>query len=369
VEDPEWRLFRTVWKSAEYPRSAAWLASQREALVEIRKLSKKERFYIPYLATQGAMFDIETQTPVLTKMRGMANLLMTDAMRCVGEGDGAGFCEDVEATLRLARLCGQGPTLIEYLVSVAIEATATEGMRIGAERAGFLTAAQARGLLRMVDEVPPAAGIDRSIDTAERWYALDGICGMAAQGRLAGVGSERGKGIAFVPIHFNEVLRAFNTHFDRMVEAFRMRSYPEQQAALKVIEKDLQDRGNVGMASKVTHPTQAVTTLLLQILMPALSRVGEFQELRAMNMDLVRAALALRVYRMERGAFPEGLGALAPSILKEVPVDGFVERALVYRREGNGYVMYSVGPNCVDDGGVERGKATRRNYDLVVRGE
>jgi hypothetical protein len=186
---------------------------------------------------------------------------------------------------------------------------------------------------------------------------------MAANGRLAGVGGGRGQGIAFVPIHFNEMLREFNEHFDQLTAAYRVSSYGEQRAALRAIETDLHDRANAGLLSKVVHPTETFTTLLWSVLMPAVSRVGEFQEARTVNMDLVRVSLRLRLYFLEKGEFPERL-----DVLTDIPRDRFVDKPLIYRREGKGYVLYSVGPNGVDDGGLERSRARGREYDLVVRG-
>jgi hypothetical protein len=61
--------------------------------------------------------------------------------------------------------------------------------------------------------------------------------------------------------------------------------------------------------------------------------------------------LALAEYRSKHGAYPKELAALVPEVLKELPVDPFSEKPLVYRLTDKGYVLYSVGPNGVDDGG------------------
>jgi uncharacterized protein YfaT (DUF1175 family) len=37
--------------------------------------------------------------------------------------------------------------------------------------------------------------------------------------------------------------------------------------------------------------------------------------------------------------------------LTDVPVDPFTGKQLVYRREGEGFVVYSLGSNLKDDGG------------------
>lgn len=64
-----------------------------------------------------------------------------------------------------------------------------------------------------------------------------------------------------------------------------------------------------------------------------------------------RAGLACRVFRSRTGQYPESLEALVPSLLTEVPIDPFTGDPLVYRREGNGFIVYSLGSNLRDDGG------------------
>ncbi len=66
---------------------------------------------------------------------------------------------------------------------------------------------------------------------------------------------------------------------------------------------------------------------------------------------LAEVTLALAAYRAEKGSLPDGLDALAPGYLPEIPDDLFVDKPLHYRREGEGYLLYSVGADMKDDGG------------------
>jgi hypothetical protein len=63
------------------------------------------------------------------------------------------------------------------------------------------------------------------------------------------------------------------------------------------------------------------------------------------------AALALQAWRAEHGRYPDTLDALAPDILPAAPPDPFGRGPLKYRLDGEKYVLYSVGPDGVDDGG------------------
>lgn len=74
---------------------------------------------------------------------------------------------------------------------------------------------------------------------------------------------------------------------------------------------------------------------------------------------LVECRLALSAHRSEHGDLPESLDALVPHSLPELPEDPFAPRPLTYRREGAGYLLYSLGPDGDDDGGrQEFGKLT-----------
>jgi hypothetical protein len=62
--------------------------------------------------------------------------------------------------------------------------------------------------------------------------------------------------------------------------------------------------------------------------------------------------LALRGFRVEKGRYPETLQELVPGWLQRVPADPFAAGApLRYHRRGSRFVLYSVGPDGVDDGG------------------
>jgi hypothetical protein len=71
------------------------------------------------------------------------------------------------------------------------------------------------------------------------------------------------------------------------------------------------------------------------------------------SVNLARTGIALERYRLAHGEYPEVLTALAPEFIAQVPQDVIGGVPLKYRREANGqFVLYSVGWNETDDGGV-----------------
>jgi len=76
------------------------------------------------------------------------------------------------------------------------------------------------------------------------------------------------------------------------------------------------------------------------------------------GVDLARTACALERYRQARGSYPEKLDGLAPQFIESLPHDIINGQPLHYRRTDAGkFVLYSVGWDGKDDGGVpEAGK-------------
>lgn len=68
--------------------------------------------------------------------------------------------------------------------------------------------------------------------------------------------------------------------------------------------------------------------------------------------DQAVLACALERFRLADGRYPEQLGALVPRYLRTVLNDIMTGEPMVYRPAAQGYVLYSVGGNGVDDGGA-----------------
>jgi hypothetical protein len=66
---------------------------------------------------------------------------------------------------------------------------------------------------------------------------------------------------------------------------------------------------------------------------------------------LLQTDLAILAFQLEHNRYPDRLDELVPSLLREIPVDPYCDKPLIYRREGDEYLLYSAGPNGVDDGG------------------
>jgi hypothetical protein len=85
------------------------------------------------------------------------------------------------------------------------------------------------------------------------------------------------------------------------------------------------------------------------------------------KMRLLICDLAIRAYWLDHGRNPAKLADLVPDYLPEVPKDPFNGGQLVYRLAPNGYLLYSVGVNGVDDGGKNSGPTgLEENGDILL---
>jgi len=94
------------------------------------------------------------------------------------------------------------------------------------------------------------------------------------------------------------------------------------------------------------------------------SVVGKYAREQS-SLDLARTAIALERFRLAHGKFPDSLDELAPQFIAKVPHDIINGRPLHYQREANGqFILYSVGWNETDDGGIVAHKKNSESPDF-----
>src|SRR5204863_887448 len=102
-----------------------------------------------------------------------------------------------------------------------------------------------------------------------------------------------------------------------------------------------------------------------------------------LSMAGTRVMLAIEAFRAEQGRLPTSLDELVPGVLPALPVDPFApDGRLRYRvlaqpdELGRVYLLYSVGADGVDDGGMEdprdnmmglHGTGTGKDYIINAR--
>jgi len=84
------------------------------------------------------------------------------------------------------------------------------------------------------------------------------------------------------------------------------------------------------------------------------------------SLQVTRIGLALKRFKMANGAYPDTLADLTPSFLDKLPKDPCSGNNLLYRKEGHGFLLYSVGSDLQDNQGAQLNpKFSFMPYDIV----
>jgi len=385
------QAMKRPWSKKEFPVLAGWLAANEKPLALLVAASKRPRRYDPLIPEDGCA--IGALLPAVNQYRKAVRGLSARAMFHVNQGKMDEAWEDLLACHRLARLVGQGPTLVEVLVAIAGDGVACAGDQ-GLLQHARLTPAQIARMRADLDKLPPLPKMVDKINVAERFMYLDCV-GMVARDGIRSIsglsggmaGSNKPEGmfdslmdaVARVGVDWDHVLRMGNPWYDRMVEAFNKRTRAERQAAFHKINgdigklateaKDWKSQGLLMLSGPRYATSERMGQIFVALLLPAVSTASNAEDRATMQFDLTRLAFALAAYHADRGTYPAKLADLVPKYVAEVPKDMFNAAELHYRLEVGGYLLYSVGVNGKDDGGkgVDDRKEGEDWDDLAVR--
>ena len=110
------------------------------------------------------------------------------------------------------------------------------------------------------------------------------------------------------------------------------------------------------------HDTKLIQYL---ILWDGYADYFSFKAHLSVKTELYKTFFALKAYKLQHGKYPAKLAELVPGIISEVPIDPLSGKELVYRRDKDGFIFYSVGWNMKDDGGRINDKT--KNDDITLR--
>jgi hypothetical protein len=130
----------------------------------------------------------------------------------------------------------------------------------------------------------------------------------------------------------------------------------------------------VGQTDAATRDILAVNrfspnSFLANLMLPNYCRAVQTLARNQCEADEARVACALERHRLARRCYPQTLGSLVPEFIGTIPTDIINSQPLKYRLEGAQFVLYSVGWNEIDDGGIpgpdNDGEADLRKGDWV----
>jgi hypothetical protein len=295
-----------------------------------------------------------TLLPDQQEARAIASLLRYDVLRRARAQDMKGALESCRGVLNAGRSLDDEPIAISQLVRIACVSIACgcveRVLAQGEPEEADLKAMQA--LLELEDQHPTMLIACRG-ERAFAHAAFEGIeRGTINAGDLGGGDRNLRQRFFF----WRAGRRAFREH-PHMLEVLTERV---EAARLPLHEQGEADR-------RFTEAMRSLRedAVLTRLLLPALQKISEATRRKAAQVRCAAVVLAAERYRRAHKRWPATLAELTPKYLAAVPLDPFDGKPLRYRRAADGVIVYSVGHDGIDNGGVlDRENLNRPGVDL-----
>lgn len=294
--------------------------------------------------------------------REVCRVLRMRALFRIAKGDTAGAKSDLLAIHRIARLFCQGMA-DEWAMGNAFEGMACDGDAKLLE-SGKLTRDSCESYLAELSRLTPLVSAATRLDIDSRHAGLDAMQFAATKHRelfvmLDSEEVSRSTRVAFAKVDWNHAMRSFNERCDAFVKASRTKDPVQRLAQTEKIVGErlpLDDKEIAKEMDRVAVQTGDLTNFWASVYFDRYLLNLNWVEVRQLaHLRVVRAAYAAQLYRFEHGSYPTTIEALQ-LILNEIPIDPLSSKPLRIVVTDNGIVIYSIGRNQIDDGGLSIGE-------------
>jgi hypothetical protein len=294
----------------------------RADLARLRSASRRPYSVFPVDWSQGPAIVF----PHMARFRRATQLVAAQAVLLARQGRSQEALGWWGVSLRMSDHAASEPTLIGQLVGYSMQATAFRSLRAVLDdlRIPPESAARMDETLRSIDL---RATLIQALQT-ERVWGMSVFQVHASPGKK-GMGGVVGRSMmALYELGQLETM-------ERALEIVRDPCYLAAPR-LRTLARDIHH------GRKYVLARNAAATLLPSVMK---------RDSSIANIDLCRIALALKAYEYQRHAYPATLGELKATIHWTIPKDPFSGKNYVYHRQGEGFIIYSLGENMKDDGG------------------
>jgi len=302
--------------------------------------------------------------PHLAKTKQAVTLLSAAGLMYASDGDAERATQAFLAAARVADSLAEEPTVVSQFVRCNDWAWLLQGL----ERALSLTRfsdGQLAAMQKLVLEAERPRAMARAM-------AVERVCGLNVmtdpKGSATAVRSQGGHrqwhGIA------GSVCMGlfWATGLQRKDTSFYAERMAEHIAALELPYPERAKAGN--QVAALTNPSNRLC-IFSRMLLPALVAVPGRDAKHVATVRTAAAALAVERFRLAHtNALPERLDQAAPYCCTNLPADPFDGQPLRYKTHGGSYVVYSIGSDGKDDGGVvwdANYSKVRQDISILVR--
>lgn len=325
------------------------LEGRRAVMEEIREAYQRPRFRFAIRYEDGP----NTLLPHLGMQKQMANLFRIRATAKLAVGDRDGAEQDLQTVLMIGDRWREEPTLIGYLVRIAIEGMACETFWQGAVEHAWTEPQLARfqerfgGMLQRDALVYSLRGERLFGATTFDLLLQDRAKFLSAfEGMTEDVSTAY---IRWMPAGWIRQNQAVHSRYlDRLISEVQSVE-PSRCVTMRVVASGLDTSTSGGREGFRPY------TVLSDLMIPSLVNVVKRSDRMVAISRLAETVCALERYRLGAGEYPKTLGELVPRYCTAVPLDPVDGKPLRYSPDTEGgFKLYSVGLNGKDDNGISQ---------------
>ena len=369
--------------SEQKKRIEKWLNDNNEIFELVIAGAKKPYHWQTYGGRGETTEMMSILSPNLNSFKKLARALIWRARLHAEQGRFKDAFVDMKSCYRLGQHIRGDKTLAEQLVGIAIQALSVGTIREivgGYEIDSTILADFQRDFEQIISDEDFAVSFKAEklfmYDEIQRCFTSDRF----GKGHLylprfrqitempGGYGSEEGIGDFIVVVLYSapylfgqpnkeETLRSVNALYDYL-EQLSLKTAVERHAERDAIDNKLEElvKGNVFLSTFV----------------PTFKRIYEIGSRVSVNVRATLTMIAIFRYKRDTGRYPQNLNQLVTDgYLKQLPIDSYSDKPLVYKKTEDNFILYSFGPDFKDDDGVSgkdgkgRARPWRDNGDTV----
>jgi hypothetical protein len=351
----------------------AWLDENHEALeLYCRGSERPDALYF-----QPKDYSTFPDQKVTQDLRLLSRLARLETMRLEAEGDEVASWRWHRAMLRSSRHLGLHGPLVERLTGAAIHATANEAI----VRWACLSSLDTSALRGALDDIRSIYNltVPPSVTFKVDYYTVLRLCNdpdsLQDPNSPQLIPNHVGYWLMYPlgePEMSRRVARHIFTNWIGQCDRPRRLRTPFVGETGALFAVDLQGGAPPGGLDPVELDRwwRDRSRLALVILPAQIQSLTAYDREKA-RQSLLEAILALQIYQRENESYPEVLDEIRGSRMEELPIDPFGNgESIRYRRESDpaeGFTVWSIGPDGIDDGGTKEVTPSDQSGDLVYR--
>ncbi len=366
IEDEDWIGDLTQDKLSALKQ---WISNNSEAINFFKQASEKPHCWWQREAKDG--FVINVLMPELRDMKTLVRLLCWRAKLQAFSGDAEKAFDDLLAGYRAGRHLKGPRSLVEQLVGMSVQLLSARTAII------ILHNQQVNGELLKNFQVELKKLMAQ--DTFNADYKVESFLGLDFLQRCY---TDNGKGSGhMIPSRLKELHGTMFTVEDfknsvldfsqflgmalasadrgRMSREFEKVYNTPQQWAHKTPYQLRKENVDFEMGLDKWSSLKRLRYWPVMVLTPAIGKVIEITYRSKIEVEALITIISLLRYQRDNGQYPQNLDELITAgYLKQLPIDPYSDKPLVYKKTVDDFTLYTVGLNFEDDGG-ESGKDTK----------